>query len=78
MPSSSKGYKQPVFDDNWPECENVNAEQPSSPENPHGTYGSEDSAAVRPDPVDTAGNTPRRSQRNTQKPIRYADTWARS
>ena len=74
MESKSTGYEQSSFDDNWPGYEPPESDPP--PTEP-----------VHEAPEQTGDNSPgsnsvnetspplRRSQRNTHRPARYADTW---
>ena len=72
MPSKTTCYEQHSFDDNWPGCESTATEQTSQP----GPTSEEFEPGNNIN--GTLSNLPilRRSQRNIQRPVRYADTWA--
>ena len=74
MESKSTGYEQSSFDDHWPGHEPTASDHsPSEPaheapeQNCDNSRGSES--------INENGPPLRRSQRNTHRPARYADTW---
>ena len=76
MSSKLTRCEQSSFDDNWPGCESTVNEHPSLPE--HDSEAPEQNSNNDPssESVSESGPTLRRSQRNTQRPARYAETWA--
>ena len=76
MPSTPKQSEHLSFDDDWPGCEYTATEQPSPPEPTSETSEPDNNVVPNPESNSETGPTLRRSQRNIQKPVRYADTWA--
>ena len=76
MPSTPTRSEQLSFDDDWPGYEYNTTEQPPPPEPTSEASGPNNNDASNPESNNETEPNLRRSQRNIQKPVRYADTWA--
>ena len=76
MPSTPTRSEQLSFDDDWPGYEYNTTKQPPPPEPTSEASGLDNNDASNPELNNETGPNLRRSQRNIQKPVRYADTWA--
>ena len=74
MESKSTGYEQSSFDDNWPGYEPPESDPPPT-EPAHEPPEQNGDNSPGSNSVNETSPPLRRSQRNTHRPARYADTW---